>query len=144
MPNLFLLQQQFNAQITSLQTLMNDLTNRVRDQNTHFDRRLTTLATSQQELTTHVTDLRQDQTTIITDIQRIDNNLSSQQAMATVVQNLDTVIRHNPTFFVDPSVLSHSPTCRFTHNLISRRCAKRYQRWPTGLLAKCIITRCDS
>ena len=100
---LILLQQQFNAQITSLQTFVNDLTNRLRDHRTHVDTRLTTLATSQQDLTTHVNDLRQDQTTIITDMQRIRNDMSNQQAMGTVVQNLDTVLRQFMSRRPDPS-----------------------------------------
>ena len=135
MPNNILIQQPppFSATATALQshlagqTFMDDLTKDYeRDQRTHFDTRLeTSLATSQHDLTTHVTDLRNDQTAIITDIQRIRNDMSNQQAMGTVVQNLDTVIRQFLSTYQSPPTPQPAAS---PYNLISRRCANRYSQ----------------
>ena len=73
--------------------LLDDLTKDYEQYKKDTEARLASSKQTEHDLSTHVNDVRQAQTTIRTDLQRISNDLSNRQAVGTVVQNLEAVIR---------------------------------------------------
>ena len=124
-PSLLLMQQHLAA----LTTLVNNLAQEFEANRNDTEARFSRSQQTQHDLTTHVTDIRKDQTTIITDIQRIRNDMSNQQAMGTVVQSLDTVIRQ----FL--STLQSSPTPQPAASPITLSPADVQNAMKDGLLA---------
>ena len=73
--------------------LLDDLTKDYEQYKKDTEARLASSKQTEHDLSTHVNDVRQAQTTIRTDLQRIENDLSNRQDVGTVAQNLDAVIR---------------------------------------------------